>query len=231
MGTLWVEKQRGREAALGTLEAERAALALAEPESPGQSAGQPLTQAISPVYYRTKAAYVLWMLRGMAGDSALSAALRAYNPAPDPVRDSGKPAGRGAFEKLLEATAGSPDLAWFFADWVDADKGLPNLSIDGVFPEPASSDNWLVAVHLGNAGYAAAEIPVTVRSAMASVTQRVRIPARAKTVQRFLIQGKPTEVQANDGTVPEIQASVHITRLNAPDDGSSSSSLPSPPQQ
>jgi hypothetical protein len=220
MGTLWVEKQRGREAALGALEADRAALALAEPESPGQSSGQPLAQAISPVYYRTKAAYVLWMLRGLAGDSALSAALRANNPA-----------GRGAFEKLLEATAGSPDLAWFFADWVDADKGLPDLSIDGVFPEPASSDNWLVAVHLGNAGYAAAEIPVTVRSAKASVTQRVRIPARGKSVQRFLIQGKPTEVQANDGTVPETQTSVHITRLDSPVGDSSSSSQSTPPQQ
>ena len=231
MGTLWVEKQRGREAALGTLEAERTALALAEPESPGQSAGQPLAQAISPVYYRTKAAYVLWMLRDLAGDSALSAALRAYNPAPAAAGNSGHPAGRGAFEKLLEATAGSPDLSWFFADWVDADKGLPDLSIDGVFPTTASSDNWLVAVHLGNAGYAAAEIPVTVRSAMTSVTQFVRIPARGKTVQRILIQGKPTEVQANDGTVPETQASVHITRLDSPDGSSSSSSLPNPPKQ
>jgi hypothetical protein len=220
MGTLWVEKQRGREAALGTLEADRAALALAEPESPGQSAGQPLAQAISPVYYRTKAAYVLWMLRDLAGDHALSAALRADNPAT-----------RNAFKKLLEATAGSPDLAWFFADWVDADKGLPDLSIDGVFPTPASSDNWLVAIHLGNAGYAAAEIPLTVRSASASVTQRVRIPARAKTVQRLLIQGKPTEVQVNDGTVPETQASVHITRLDAPDGSSSSSSQSSTPRQ
>jgi hypothetical protein len=231
MGTLWVEKQRGREAALSALEADRAALALAEPESPGQSAGQPLAQAISPVYYRTKAAYVLWMLRDLAGDPALSAALRADNPAPDAARDSGNPATRGAFEKLLEATAGSPDLAWFFADWVDADKGLPDMSIDGVFPTTASSDNWLVAVHLGNAGYAAAEIPVTVRSAKASVTQRVRIPARGKTVQRFLIQGKPTEVQANDGTVPETQASIHITRLDAPAGSSSSSSQSSPPRQ
>jgi hypothetical protein len=220
MGTLWVEKQRGREAALGALEAERAALALAEPESPGQSAGQPLAQAISPVYYHTKAAYLLWMLRDLVGDPALSAALRADNIAT-----------RGAFKKLLEATAGGPDLAWFFADWVDADKGLPDLSIDGVFPTTASSDNWLVAVHLGNAGYAAADVPVTVRSATASVTQRVRIPARGKTVQRLLIQGKPTEVQANDGTVPETQASIHITRLDSPDGSSSSSSLPGQPQQ
>ena len=55
MGTLWVEKQRGRTRALEQLEAGRAALALAEPASPGISAGQPLAIAISPVYYRTKA--------------------------------------------------------------------------------------------------------------------------------------------------------------------------------
>ena len=231
MGTLWVEKQRGREAALGTLEAERTALALAEPESPGQSAGQPLAQAISPVYYRTKAAYVLWMLRDLAGDSALSAALRAYNPAPAAAGNSGHPPVAAPLKSCSKQPQAAPISAWFFADWVDADKGLPDLSIDGVFPTTASSDNWLVAVHLGNAGYAAAEIPVTVRSAMTSVTQFVRIPARGKTVQRILIQGKPTEVQANDGTVPETQASVHITRLDSPDGSSSSSSLPNPPKQ
>jgi hypothetical protein len=31
---------------------------------------------------------------------------------------------------------------------------------------------------------------------------------------RLLILGKPTAVQVNDGTVPEAQATVHITKLN-----------------
>ena len=209
MGTLWVEKQRGRDQAIGTLEAARSALALGEPETPGQGAGQPLAQAISPVYYRTKAAYVLWMLRDVAGDPTLSAALRAYDPAQDLVKDSG----RCSFEKLLEQAGVRADLSWFFADWVDADKGLPDIAIDGAFPTPASAGNWLVSVNLSNAGYAAAEVPVIVRSDSSSVTQRVRVPARGKAVQRILIQGKPTEVQINDGTVPETQATVHITRL------------------
>jgi hypothetical protein len=209
MGTLWVEKQRGRDQALGTLEAARPALALGEPETPGQGAGQPLAQAISPVYYRTKAAYVLWMLRDVAGDPTLSAALRAY----DPAQDLGKDTGRCSFEKLLEQAGVRADLSWFFADWVDADKGLPDLTIDGAFPTPASAGNWLVSVTLSNAGYAAAEVPVTARSDSTSVTQRVRVPARGKAVQRILLQGKPTEVQINDGTVPETQATVHITRL------------------
>jgi hypothetical protein len=55
---------------------------------------------------------------------------------------------------------------------------------------------------------------VTVKTDLTSVTQRVRVPARGKAVQRILIQGKPTEVQANDGTVPESQASVHGTSLD-----------------
>jgi hypothetical protein len=215
MGTLWVDNQRGHSQALAALEASRPALALAEPESPGESAGQPLAAAISPVYYRTKAAYVLWMLRDLAGDPALSAALRAYDPA----------AGRGSFEKLLEQAGtdgpsslgpeagGHRDLAWFFADWVDADKGLPDLKIDGVYPTAAEAGNWLVAVQVSNSGYAAAQVPVTVRAESNSITERLMVPARAKAVQRILILGKPLEVQVNDGTVPETQATVHITKI------------------
>ena len=231
MGTLWVEKQRGRDQALETLEAARAALALAEPESPGQSAGQPLAAAISPVYYRTKATYVLWMLRDVAGDPTLSAALRAYDPAADvpasvapasvvPAQDAsqgfGKEAGRSSFENLLEQAGTRRDLSWFFADWVDADKGLPDLSIESVFPSTASAGDWLVAVNVANSGYAAAEVPVTVRSDSNSVTRRILVPARGKAVQRILIQGKPIEAQVNDGTIPETQASVHLTKLDQP---------------
>jgi len=56
-------------------------------------------------------------------------------------------------------------------------------------------------------------VPVTVRSDTNSVTQRVLVPAHGKVVQRLLILGKPTEVQVNDGTVPETEASVHVTKL------------------
>jgi hypothetical protein len=227
MGTLWVEKQRGRAQALGALEASRPALALAEPESPGQNVGQPLAAAISPVYYRTKATYALWMLRDVASDASLSAALRAYDPAQDFARD----AGRSSFEKLLEQAGDRRDLSWFFADWVDADKGLPDLSIESVYPTAAEAGNWLVAVNVTNSGYVQAEVPVTVRSDSTTVTQRLRIPARGKATERILIQSKPTEVQVNDGTVPETQASVHLTRLNDPTGSSSSSSQQDPQRQ
>jgi hypothetical protein len=223
MGTLWVEKQRGREQALGTLEASRGSLAIAEPESPGQSSGQPLAQAISPVYYRTKATYVLWMLRDVVGDATLSAALRAYDPTADVSLGYGRDTAPGTFQMLLERAGAQRDFKWFFADWVDADKGLPDLSIESVFPTQQPSGSWLVAINIDNAGYAAAEVPVTVRGVSSSVTQRALIPGRGKVIQRILLQDKPTQVQVNDGTVPETQATVHIRNL----DGAAGNSAPS----
>lgn len=222
MGTLWLEKTRGRTRALESLETNRQALALAEPSSPGESAGQPLAQATAPVYYRTKAAYVFWMLRDLAGDTALAAALRDY----DPAQEAGaKPGAPDELEKLIQQHAGR-DLSWFFADWIDADKGLPDLAIDSVFPGAAQAGNMLAAVNLSNSGYATAEVPVTVQTENTSVTQRIVVPARGKADRRILIQGPPVEVQANDGAVPETEASVHIKQLTNADDHSSAPSQP-----
>jgi hypothetical protein len=215
MGTLWVEKTRGRDQALGALEASRPALALAEPESPGQSLGQPLAEAISPVYYRTKATYVFWMLREVAGDPTLSAALRAYDPKGDQSLGYGAENGPSPFEKLLEQAGARQDLSWFFSDWVNADKGLPDLSIASVFPTAEEAGNYLVTVNISNNGYAGAEVPVTVRSDSNTVTQRVVVPGRGKASPHLLILGKPTEVQVNDGTVPETSSTVHVLKMDA----------------
>lgn len=233
MGTLWIEKQSGRTLALQALGNDRSALALAEPSSPGESSGQPLDAAWSPVYYRTKAAYVLWMLRDVAGDAALSAALRAYNP----TEDLASTTGRSSFERLLERASNRNDLSWFFADWVDADKGLPDLTVDKVFSVPGEKGSWIVAVDLSNAGYAGAEVPVTVVSEEGSTTRRVLIPGRGRITERVLLLNKPSEVEVNDGTVPEVQASLHITHLDQPTaptsspSSSSSTDTPPPPPQ
>ena len=227
MESVWVEKRQGRDRALSMLEADRSALALAEPASPGESAGQPLRVATSPIYYRTKAAYVLWMLRDMAGDAALSSALRAYSSSPE---TSNGARGR-SLESLLKQAGVTHDLSWFFADWVDADKGLPDLSIVSVFPNPASGGTFLVAVNVANAGYAAAEVPVTVRTADNSVTERLLVPARGRAVQRLVVMGTPIEVEVNDGTTPEAQASVHVTHLGEPAADASTSSSSNPPPQ
>ncbi len=242
--------------ALESLESSLPALALAEPASPGENPGQPLSQAIAPAYYRTKAAYIFWMLRDLVGDPALSAALRHFDSSNDANRGPGASSDQSVFEKLFErsgtaqqesessSSQGSEsgaaqlendsssshgsepgsrrDLSWFFADWVDADKGLPDIAIGTVFAAPTQAGYWLVTVNLSNTGYAAAEIPVTVRTADATITQRVLIRGRGSAVQRILVEGKPTQVQANDGVVPETQASVHIKTLGDADSNSSS---------
>ncbi len=207
MGTLWMEKQRGREEALAMLADSRQALALAEPASPGEGDGQPLLTATAPVYYRTKAAYVLWMLRSLVTDETLSAALRAYNPDADRTPDY--------FEHLLENAGARRDLRWFFNDWVYHDMGLPDLAIDNVFTTPtALSGSYLVAVTVSNDGYAGAEVPVQVISDLATVTQRVVVAGRARATLRILLQGQPTEVRVNDGTIPETDASIHVKKLD-----------------
>ena len=55
---------------------------------------------------------------------------------------------------------------------------------------------------------------MTVRSATNTTTERVFVPARGTVTPRLLVQGKPTEAQVNDGTVPETQATVHVSNLN-----------------
>jgi hypothetical protein len=203
MGSLWLEQNHGREVAIQQLDNTRGALSLAEPSDPGSSTTDPqaLLIARDPVYYRTKATYVFWMLRDLAGDEALGRALRAYQPGSDT-------AGTG-FEQVLERASGK-DLKWFFEDWVYHDRGLPDLSIAGVYPNKASlPGSYIVSVDVSNSGTAEAQVPVSVSSATATVTERLRIPAKTSVSHRFVLQGQPVEVAVNDGTVPEVEASVH----------------------
>jgi hypothetical protein len=207
VGSLWIEENRGRTAAVENLNADRPALALAEPASPGESAGEDLLHAADAVYYRTKARYVLWMLRDIAGDKALQAALQSYYPAQDTTAEY--------FEELLERASGK-DLKWFFDDWVYRDRGLPDLSIAGVYPSRAARQQVLVAVEIVNDGYAAAEVPVTVKGADTSLTERVLVPAHGRITHRITFQEEPTAVDVNDGTVPEVRDSVHERIIAGP---------------
>jgi hypothetical protein len=199
--TLWIETADSRTAALEDLNAERTALALAEPAAPGDGQGQDLLHAESVIYYRTKATYVLWMLRSLAGDDALQSALRAYDPAQDTTPDY--------FEHLVEHVS-NQDLRWFFSNWVYHDEGLPDLSIAGVYFSPEAHFTDLVAVDIVNNGYAEAEVPVTVKGADTSDTVEVRVPAHGSVTHRVIFQEPPTEVIVNDGSVPEVEASVHV---------------------
>ena len=210
-GTLWTERTHDRNLALESLESTRGALAFAEPASPGAGGGQDLLHAADAVYYRTKATYVLWMLRDVAGDKQLAAALQSYDPAADTTPEY--------FERLVERPNGldaAKDLKWFFDNWVYNDRGLPDLSIAGIHPSPAAqSSEFLVGVDILNDGYAEAEVPVTVRSQNGTLTERVLLPGKTRTAHRMLVQGTPLEVTVNDGAVPEVQASVHERNLSA----------------
>lgn len=208
VGTLWIEAADGRTAALENLNSERPALAIAEPATPGDGRGEPLVDAASAIYYRTKATYVFWMLRSLVGDTALQAALQAYDPAQDTSPEY--------FEKLLEKTSGK-DLGWFFANWVNQDEGLPDLSIVRVYTSPEAHQQTMVAVEIANSGSAEAAVPVTVKGADTTVTELVRVPAHGSITHRVIFQETPLEVDVNDGTVPEVEDSVHVkTLVNAP---------------
>jgi hypothetical protein len=201
MESLWTEHQEGREIAITQMDNQRGALSLAEPGDPEKDPGQPLIAAHDPIFYRTKAAYVFWMLRDIVGDKSLAAALRQYNAAEDTSPDY--------FQHLLERASGQK-LDWFFNDWVNRDRGLPDLSIDNVTPSTGSQeDSYIVAVTVSNTGTAAADVPVTIYSGDATVTARMRIEAKGRATHRFLAHGRPRQVQVNDGTTPETEASVH----------------------
>lgn len=214
MALLWLERSEGREAALRQLQSKVNALALAEPAPSADSSaseGQSLILATDEVYYRTKAAAVLWMLRSIVGDDALKHALQIYRSA---GKDDEDPK---AFQRVLEASA-KRDLGWFFDDWVYRDRGLPDLTIASVTPRLLQDKSergvsWLVAVEVRNDGGAAAEVPVTVRSGTLTVTERLRIPGRSSASTRILFADTPTEVQVNDGSVPELTASTHTKRI------------------
>jgi hypothetical protein len=200
IGTLWLDSTQGHTAAVENLNAGRMSLALAEPGTPGQGPGEDLLHAVSPVYYRTKATYVLWMLRGIVGDKTLAGALQAYRPAEDTQPDY--------FRHIVEQASGR-DLGWFFSNWVDEDRGLPDLSIAGVYPSPEAHLQVLVAVDIANEGYAEASVPVTVKGADTQATNWVQVPAHGHVTERILFQETPSEVDLNDGSVPEVQTTMH----------------------
>jgi hypothetical protein len=212
---LWVAESQGREAALAQLQEQVNTLSLAEPAisqaADAGAVGQSLIEARDEVYYRTKAAAVLWMLRDIVGDDALKNALQTYR------RDGKGDADPKQFQRVLEKAA-KKDLNWFFDDWVYRDRGLADLSIVSVTPRalPSKGDkeaSWLIAVEVRNEGAAEVEVPVTVRSGTLTTTEKLRIPGHSSASTRIVFEGEPDEVLVNDGSVPEIASSRHTKEV------------------
>ena len=242
LSLLWTERTAGRAAALAELQDAARPLALAEPEVPADSSGCPIhdgsivmggvgrthrpnahpsapqAPASSPPPETSSTAPRPPPSGGCsAPSSATTRSSRPCKPTASTPRLDRDPAG---LQRTLEKTS-NKDLRWFFDDWVYRDRGLPDLSIVSVTPSQLTSRaglpaGWLIAVEVRNDGYAAAEVPVTVRSTTASETQRLRIPGRSSASTRIVFAGTPAEVQVNDGGVPETQTSLHTRQLLLP---------------
>jgi hypothetical protein len=180
--------------------------------------GEPLVNASSEVFYRAKAAAVWWMLRAFTGDDALKQALHEYRLEPALDRDP------KSLERTLERVS-HQDLRWFFEDWVYHDRGLPDLTVVNVTPRQiegrGGQGSWLISIEVRNDGDAVADVPVTVRSdpglsgaSAAAETQRLRIPGHSSVSRRIVFPVTPSEVQVNDGSVPETRVSIHKEHLS-----------------
>jgi hypothetical protein len=147
------------------------------------------------------------MLRDMVDDTALQQALARYSATAAQEKEP------SMFQRILEQTS-KKDLEWFFDDWVYKDRGLPDLTIANVVPRQIlGKSSYLIAVEVANDGYATAEVPVMVRAGTVSITERLRVPARMHATTRILFDGVPQEVQVNDGSVPELRATMHSKQI------------------
>jgi hypothetical protein len=204
---MYRQQQGGRQAALDFLGAHRAefldsekevAAALVKNDSqkndPQKNIGQPLATTFDETYYRSKAAYVWWMLRDMVGDDALKQALGKYRA--DDDKDP------KYVEQLLEA-AGKRDLSWFFDDWVYQDRGLPDLRVQSVHPWKTEKDVQFITVTLENLGNAGAEVPFTITFDGGEITKRIEVRARSTATTRVELPHPASEIVVNDGSVPE----------------------------
>ena len=203
------EHQVSRAAALDFLGLHRAAVVEAEKQLQDDSSttDQALISTTIDEFYRSKAAYVWWMLKDMLGEDVIQKALALYQP--------GKDIEQGYMQHLLE-TQSKRDLQWFFDDWVYHDRGLPNFKIESAYVGKATQGNYLTTVTVDNVGAAGAEVPVTVHFDGGDLNDRVVVRGKAKGVLRIATPKPPTEVTVNDGSVPEIDTNNNSFKVTVP---------------
>ncbi len=206
---LYREQQDGRQAALDYLKSHRIALVEAEKAAPSpqkeeSSASKTLITATSEEFYRSKAMYVWWMLRDMAGEPALKRALATYRADQDT---------QPSYVQRLIETQAKRDLQWFFDDWVYHDRGLPDFRVESVYPRQTSLGTFMATVTVENLGGAGAEVPVTVQFAGGGVTKRLEVRGKARASIRIETPSAPTQVILNDGSVPESDVTNNIFKV------------------
>ena len=209
---LYTERTEGREAALADLSAQGEALARREAfAGPGS---RPLAECLDSACARVKGAYVFAMLRQIAGDDALRQSLAVWvklgSPGgAQPLAHADAP----TLEHLLETACGK-DLHWFFADWVDGDAGLPDLTIVSVAPRQVErgSVNNTVPSQRRPVGGPIGDLPVPqpgdpTQQESATAASRNQIGPKEGS---WLVA---VEVQNNGGAAAEVPVTVHGSGL------------------
>ncbi len=211
---MYREQQGGRQAALDLLGLHRAAFLDSEKEvaaAPQKNSGQPLTSTFDETYYRSKAAYVWWMLRDMVGPAALKEAIRNYRAADDTDPKY--------VERLIES-ASKRDLSAFFDDWVYHDRGLPDFHVQSVHPwkdtnEKRDKEVQMLTVTLENLGAVSAEVPFTIQCEASEIPERLEVRAKSSTTPRLELPCSPVEIVVNDGSVPESDLTNNVFKITA----------------
>jgi hypothetical protein len=209
---LYLEQQKGRQAALDYMGLHRSAFSEAEkpttlPRSEDE-VNHSLVNTTSEELYRSKAMYVWWMLRDMVGDAALKKALAAYRS--DEDKDP-------SYMQRLIAAQTKRDLEWFFDDWVYRDRGLPDFTVESAFPRKTMTGSFMVTITVDNSGAAGAEVPLTVKFAGGEVTKRLEVRGKSKATIRVEVPGTPQEIVVNDGSVPESDMTNNVFKIVATD--------------
>jgi hypothetical protein len=197
---LYLEQQKGRQAAIDYMGTHRFAFSeaagekqTAAPRSEDE-ANNSLINTADEQLYRSKAMCVWWMLRDMVGDQALKKALASYRPEQD---------NESSYMQRLTQAQTQRDLEWFFDDWVYRDRGLPDFKVQSAYTRKMLPEGYMVTITVENAGAAGAEVPITVHAGVEVVTKRLVVRGKSNVVIRVQTLKPPDEIVVNDGSVPE----------------------------
>ncbi len=205
---LYLEREKGRQAALDYMGLHRFALRQVDAQTTlprsEDEVNRSLVNTTSEELFRSKAMCVWWMLRDMVGEAALKKALAAYRPEQD--KDP-------SYMPRLIAAQTHRDLEWFFDDWVYRDRGLPDFKVESAFSRKTMNGSFMLTITLDNLGTAGAEVPVVVKFAGGEIMRRMEVRAKNKAVTRVEVSGAPQEIVVNDGSVPEANTTNNVFKI------------------
>ncbi len=163
-----------------------------------------LINTVDEELYRSKAMWVWWMLRDMLGDQALKKALASYHPDEDKEPSY--------MQRLIQAQT-QKDLEWFFDDWVYRDRGVPEFKVESAFTRKTAPEGYMLTITVANLGAAGAEVPLTVKFAGGEATKRLVVRGKSNGVIRIQVPKPPEEVVVNDGSVPELDLTNNVFKI------------------